>query len=319
MPNSSKLRSTALWHSAFAVVLAFALLYPSHVDAQESGKGGGKIVVAVSRFTNSTGKPLEVGIGLSDKLNLALARTQRFTIVERIRLEDVMTEQHLELSGLVDSSTAKQVGKLLGVDYLVVGNLHQFNFVENSVPIGGLFGAITGNHSAGGLGMTSFQVDIGVAVSFIDVETGEQIIARGVAQRSGSGVGFDLRNPRGIPWGQINRGATGEAINDAIDDAVRNAKIKLFVPTILKRTGDEVFFDMGAADAVFVGDVFYIIVREELPGGHTIEDKVGEAQVTKVYETVSRAVILYGLDKVEPGMMVRRKPPGAPTGPRGRR
>ncbi len=287
--------------------LILATQWPAAAAAQDSGEGPNKPVVTVSRFTNSTGKPLEVGIGLADKLNLALDRTQRFTIVERLRLEDVMTEQHLELSGLVDPSTAKEVGKLLGVDYLVVGNLHQFNFVESAVPLGGIFGAITGDHRADGFGTTSFEVDIGVAVTFIDVETGEQIIARGGGHRSGSGVGFDIHDPRGIAWGQLNRGATGEAINDAINDAVRNAKTKLFVPLIIKRTGDEVFFDMGAADRVLVGEIFTVIVREVLPGGHTIEDKVGEVRVTKVYDTVSRAVILYGLEKIEPGMIVRRK------------
>ena len=287
--------------------MAFVLPRPSYAGAKEQGDGPHKPVVSVSRFTNSTGKPLEVGIGLADKLNLALDRAQRFTIVERLRLEDVMKEQHLELSGLVDPATAKEVGKLLGVDYLVVGNLHQFNFVESSIPIGGIFGAITGEHSADGFGTTSFKVDIGVAVTFINVETGEQIIAQGFGHRSGSGVGFDIHNPSGIGWGQLNRGATGEAIDEAINDAVRNAKTKLFAPTIIKRADDEVFFDMGVNDRVFVGEILAVIVREVLPGGHTIEDKVGEVQVTKVYDTVSRAIILYGLDKIEPGMIVRRK------------
>ena len=286
--------------------LALVLAWPSGAFS-EGDDGSNKPVVTVSRFTNSTGKPLDVGIGLADKLNLALAAMQRFTIVERLRLEDVMTEQHLELSGLVNPATAKEVGKLLGVDYLVVGNLHQFNFVEKSIPIGGIFGAITGNHSADGFGTTNFEVDIGVAVTFIDVETGEQKTARGKGRRTGGGVGFDIRNPSGIGWGQINRGVTGEAIDDAINDAVRNAKMKVFAPSVIKRAGDDVFFDMGVNDKVFVGEIFVVIQKEVLPGGHTIEDKVGEAQVTKVYDTVSRAIILYGLDKIEPGMIVRRK------------
>ena len=307
MGNTNFLRKLALALFAPLLALSLATQWPALVCAQDSEAGPKKPVVTVSRFTNSTGKPLEVGIGLADKLNLALDGTQRFTIVERLRLEDVMREQHLELSGLVDPSTAKEVGKLLGVDYLVVGNLHQFNFVEHSIPIGGIFGAITGDHRADGFGTVSFDIDVGVAVTFINVETGEQIIARGGGRRSGGGVGFDIHNPRGIGWGQLNRGATGEAIDDAINDAVRNAKTKLFAPTILKRTGDEVFFDMGMADRVQPGEIFAVIVREELPGGHTIEDKVGEVQVTKVYDTVSRAIILYGLDKIEPGMIIRRK------------
>lgn len=307
MGNKKILRMRALALFVPLLVLMVAAWGPSRAWAQDSEAGPKKPVVTVSRFTNSTGKPLEVGIGLADKLNLALDRTKRFTIVERLRLEDVMREQHLELSGLVDPSTAKEVGKLLGVDYLVVGNLHQFNFVERSVPIGGILGAITGDHRADGFGTVSFDIDVGVAVTFIDVETGEQIIARGGGHRSGGGVGFDIHNPNGIGWGQLNRGATGEAIDDAINDAVRNAKTKLFAPSILKRTGDEVFFDMGAADRVRVGELFIVITKEILPGGHTIEDKVGEVRVTKVYDTVSRAIILYGLDKIEPGMLVRRK------------
>lgn len=299
-----------------SAICALLLALTSWVHAQESEEGPGKTVVSVSRFTNSTGKPLEVGIGLADKLNLALDRTRRFTIVDRLRLEDVMREQHLELSGLVDPATAKEVGKLLGVDYLVVGNLHQFNFIESAVPIGGLIGSITGDRRADGFGMTSFQVDVGVAVSFLNVETGEQIIAQGAGRRSGSGLGFDIRNPYGIAWGQLNRGAIGEAIDDAINQAVRSAAAKLFEPTILKRTGDQVFFDLGAADGVFPGQLFVVVKEEELPGGHTIEDKVGEISVTKVYPTASRAIILYGLDKVEPGMPVR--PKASPPPPQGR-
>ena len=307
MGNTNFLRKLALALFAPLLTLSLAAQWPALACAQDSEAGPKKPVVTVSRFTNSTGKPLEVGIGLGDKLNLALDATQRFTIVERLRLEDVMREQHLELSGLVDPSTAKEVGKLLGVDYLVVGNLHQFNFVEHSIPIGGIFGAITGDHRADGFGTVSFDIDVGVAVTFINVETGEQTTASGGGHRSGGGVGFDIHDPRGIGWGQLNRGATGEAIDDAINDAVRNAKTKLFAPSILKRTGDEVFFDMGMADRVQPGEIFAVIVREELPGGHTIEDKVGEVQVTKVYDTVSRAIILYGLDKIEPGMIVRQK------------
>lgn len=51
------------------------------------------------------------------------AFTNVFEVVERSRLSQVMSEQQLEVSGAVDESQAVRVGKLLGVDAIVIGTL----------------------------------------------------------------------------------------------------------------------------------------------------------------------------------------------------
>jgi tetratricopeptide (TPR) repeat protein len=51
------------------------------------------------------------------------ARTNVFAVVERSRLEQVMKELQLGQSGLIDEAQATQVGKMLGVDAIITGNL----------------------------------------------------------------------------------------------------------------------------------------------------------------------------------------------------
>lgn len=51
------------------------------------------------------------------------ARTNVFGVVERTRLQQVMSELQLGQSGVVNEAQAAQVGKLLGVDAIITGNL----------------------------------------------------------------------------------------------------------------------------------------------------------------------------------------------------
>jgi Curli production assembly/transport component CsgG len=51
------------------------------------------------------------------------ARTNVFGVVERTRLQQVMNELQLGQSGVVNEAQAAQVGKLLGVDAIIAGNL----------------------------------------------------------------------------------------------------------------------------------------------------------------------------------------------------
>lgn len=272
----------------------------------------GKPVVAVAEFTNSTGKPVDVGRGLQDKMARALEESGKVVVVERYRLDKVLDEQKLALSGLIDPKTAAEVGKLLGADYLVVGNLDQFDFQENSLPIGRILGGIAGIKGGEGFGHRSFAISVGVTVSIINATTGASERAAGSASRKGGGLGFDIYSAEGIGWGQLNRGIVGEAIHEATDRAVRGVIREVFIPRVLKRTGDDVFIDEGVRDRVRVGDRYRVIAEESLPGGHIITDQVGVIEVVRVWETASRCRILDGADHIEPGQQVgyiRRPPP----------
>ena len=79
--------------------------------------------VAIARFA---------GIGISDPaavedvledLSTALVKTGVFQLVERSRLDDVLRELRIQNSGLVDSSTAKKLGRLVGAKAVLVGSI----------------------------------------------------------------------------------------------------------------------------------------------------------------------------------------------------
>ena len=53
-----------------------------------------------------------------------------FIVVERARLYNVLSEQQLSLSGLSDTTQAIRVGKLLGVNAIVVGEVGQYSVME---------------------------------------------------------------------------------------------------------------------------------------------------------------------------------------------
>ncbi|GAB6099378.1 hypothetical protein JCM16358_12570 [Halanaerocella petrolearia] len=52
-------------------------------------------------------------------------------VIEREQLNEVLEEQKLGASGLIDSSTAKDIGNIMGVDYLVVGEVISGDVSEN--------------------------------------------------------------------------------------------------------------------------------------------------------------------------------------------
>jgi TolB-like protein len=83
-----------------------------------------EVVVSVLPFDDRTKLPELSWIkkGLPDLLVAELARLPNVTVVQRDRLEEVIREQALQLSGRVDETSAVQVGRLTGATVLVSGS-----------------------------------------------------------------------------------------------------------------------------------------------------------------------------------------------------
>jgi len=69
--------------------------------------------------------------GVSDILVNKLVEDGNFRVIERSKLEAILREQNLGASGKVDSSTAAQIGRLLGVDFMVIGSVTGFNIEQD--------------------------------------------------------------------------------------------------------------------------------------------------------------------------------------------
>jgi curli biogenesis system outer membrane secretion channel CsgG len=152
---------------------------------------GQKKRIAVLDFDSGSisGTPFAAGYlgigaakGVGDLVINKLVDNGTYRVIERGKIDQILREQDLGASGRIDASTAAKIGKLLGVEAVLVGSITQFNVDVNSsgFSFGGLFGNSKVTNTA----------TVQLTARLIDTETGEIIAtAQGMGkaeQKSGS-------------------------------------------------------------------------------------------------------------------------------------
>ena len=123
---------------AILAVCAACAFLPGSAFSQEQSTGDKRLLVAVVDFKNQSGDAAHdpLAAGITGTLITELQKTKTFRLVERERLESVLNELKLGMSGLVDPVNAKEVGKQLGVDALLFGNLSAVKYSQSKNTIG---------------------------------------------------------------------------------------------------------------------------------------------------------------------------------------
>lgn len=121
-----------------------------------------RATIAVVDFTNNSNlRMANVGEASNEILSTLLFQTGQFDVVERSKLNAIITEQGLSLSGLVDStSSTLQIGKLLGADYIATGSIISYN--EKNVRFEGY-----------GVSSETLNLELVVNVKILNVNTGK--------------------------------------------------------------------------------------------------------------------------------------------------
>ncbi len=106
------------------------------------GYQGPKQVVAVSVFTNATRQKLSKDFlgALTDSFMTELIKSGRFSVVERQRLEEILKEHELGMTGLLKTSDAIQIGRLLQAPYIIIPSISNFSAEKNQVLDDTVFG-----------------------------------------------------------------------------------------------------------------------------------------------------------------------------------
>ncbi|MDD5491066.1 MAG: CsgG/HfaB family protein [bacterium] len=63
---------------------------------------------------------------IQEKIISALVNQGMFRVIERQQLEKIIAEQKLQMSGLIDNSSAVEIGKILGADGIMVGSITEY-------------------------------------------------------------------------------------------------------------------------------------------------------------------------------------------------
>jgi len=146
--------------------------------------GPRKIVYVFDLKNKSEFDDPKIGRGIAKMMTTAMVDSNRFKVVERSpeMIKNILEEQKFGLSGIVDEQTAARVGKLLGAQAVVVGEVSEFGIRKT-----GVYTGLTGSRNI----TTRIVID----AKMVNVETGEIISAAtgiGTCTTSSSGTGAVL-------------------------------------------------------------------------------------------------------------------------------
>ena len=176
-----------------------------------------RATVAVLDFTNETRAhwwQTDVGRELGGMLANELVSTGAFKVVERNKLDSVLSEQDLGASGRVSKSSAARMGQVTGAQYLITGNVAAYD--ENTKGTGGGIG-----FKGISIGGKSSKAYLAIDLRVVNATTGEVEYVRTVEGHSkggGMSLGFS-RSGFGGSLGGHKKTPAGKAIRAALIEA----------------------------------------------------------------------------------------------------
>lgn len=275
---------------------------------------GPKKRIAVTKFDNKAQGSYgnwNIGEGMAEMLTTELIKTGRFVVIERRALQDVVDEQKLGQSGLVQKETASKIGQILGAQMVVSGVVSEFEQTESGGGKGvSLFGLSIGSKSS--------NAHVAVDVRMIDTVTGQVIYshnAAGKAESSGFSVGVDIGGV-GFASDDFKKTPIGQATRQAIQDAVKfiiDAMEKVpFSAKVVKFDGSKAYINAGSAMNIRLGLKFNAFsVGEEIVDPDTglklgAEEKfVGAVEVREVQDKFSIGFALPGCGSLKRGDVLK--------------
>jgi curli biogenesis system outer membrane secretion channel CsgG len=161
--------------------------------------------------------PAEFARSLTEALTTSLVATSRFIVLERMALAQVQQEQDLGASGRVNKETAAEVGKLMGAQVLITGDIT--SFAHNRSSIGGNATNLIKGLNAG---VERVTATVSIDLRLIDAVTGEVIASiKGDGDAAQQGISADLtRDEKKYDGSVALNTPLGKASREAIQRSV---------------------------------------------------------------------------------------------------
>ena len=246
---------------------------------QPKGMVSVKRRIGVVDFENKTKYgEARLGTSASDILLTELVKSGKFIVVERDKINKIMEEQKLGMSGAIDPATAAKVGKILGLNAIVTGAVSQF-----------------GEETEGSeylLTQSKRQVvKCTVDIRVVDAETGQILYAdsgSGLAKkRSGGVLGLGTR----AGYDETLEGdALRAAIVKFVNNIIQQVEKKPWSCRVADVDGSHVYLNAGHDSGLPVGTTLTAYhlgraIKDPTTGlvlGNT-EEKVGEIKVARYF------------------------------------
>ncbi len=198
---------------------------PDINEIQSEAYDGPKARIAVARFTDKTRKGWytgSIGDGMADQLATALFNSNRFILLERQALSDVIGEQDLAAAGRVSQQTAAPIGQIEGAEILVIGAVTEFDPGASGgggstsgllgLNVGSILGAVSGGYK---------RAHLAIDVRLVDTRTSRVLAATSV---EGEATDVDMGGALlGASGGSSLAGSLSGWENTPIEKALRVA------------------------------------------------------------------------------------------------
>jgi len=291
---------------AFRVV---CLLWILSLALQAPAQNPSKKRVAVFSFNNAavqagisspylqTDTP-DFGKGVSELLISKLVQNGDVNVVERTAIDKVLAEQNLTNSDRADPETAAKLGRLLGVDAIILGTITRYDYDEK---MKGYVGNRRGRRgSAPSQAKYDVSAKIQISTRLVNPETAEVVaVSDGIGETSQKNVIMDVRDTSGRVMQAV--GLNNPVMNQSLDGAITQlatqlqsalGKIAARPQSIGGVVADvagsgQLVLNIGAQQGVKVGDRFQI-----LRPGKEVHDPATGQLLTRNDSLLGEAIVL---------------------------
>jgi len=251
-----------------------------------SGPGGSATTVALP-------PPADFARGLTQMLTTALAGHPEFIVVERTQLDKIAAEQQLGASGRVEPKSAASVGKLLGAQALITGDITEFTYKQSSA--GSKMSLLKSIDSKLAAKMDRLTAQVALDLRIIDATTGAVIgSVRGEGSSTATGVSAEyakagrelgMGGSKQTPLGAASR----QAIEKGVDALVKQLRGVPWQGRIADIRGDKVYINAGTDMGIRNGMKFDVFVQGDAivdpESGATLgspDQRLGQLTITEV-------------------------------------
>jgi curli biogenesis system outer membrane secretion channel CsgG len=265
------------------------------------------------------GQDIDIGKGITDLLVTRLVKDGTYSVIERKALDKILAEQNFSNSDRANPMSAAKLGKLLGVDAIIVGSITQFGNDTQNTKVGGTGGGL-GGFGLGGFSRKKSKAIVSVDARIINIDTAEILgvaDGKGESQRESTSLLGGGSNWHGFGGGNVDFGNSdfqntiiGEAVKGAVDklstgligDAPKvEARTILVEGLVAAVDGKQIVLNVGAKAGLKVGDQLSIErVSKEIKDPATgkvlrrMSNQVGTIEVTDVDDVSSVANLVTG-------------------------
>ena len=283
--------------SAGLLSLAFSL----SAIADPPATARGKSVVAIGQITSSV--PGTDPVSFQTMIETQLIKTNKFKIIERSRLDEILREKGLSMAGITEGDG--KISGVSGVDYLIYGSITKLGKDQQGVQFAGF-------------GTSNSKIVMAMDLRVVSASNGEMLYADTVQETiaGSSGVsmpsvrgfgGFQTQQKQADPLSDVER-LTAKAITDRIVTAIYPIKVIAVQSdgTVIINYGDSVLTAGDQLKIFQVGESFRDPDTGQVLGAE--EKQVGLLKITETEARFSKAETLQGVPK--PGNICRRLPSG---------